>query len=250
MGEERVLEASGTLDGSVDVPEPVTWGALRLSPDKDGRPRFELRLDVSGLPDEGIGAVLGRVGPAVQAAVAAACGAWVDVTVSGWSYPHRELRRVGKAQGSSWAVRVNVDSGDGIAAGHGRDALHAVLGGPDRRLAELYEVYLLGVRAVHTTAPVVGMWAFATVLEEEALPKEHNLGHVPALAKRLRDRGYELPATPARGPDEVRSAALHPTPRSPLPTHDEVAYLRELARAYLLWRARQRRARPSQLPER
>lgn len=194
-------------------------------------------------------AVLERVGPAVQAAVAAACGAWVDVTVSGWSYPHGELRTVGRAQGTSWAVRVNVDSGE-VAAGHGREALDAVLGGPDWRLAELYEVYLLGVRAVQTTAPVVGMWAFTTVLEDEAPPKQRNLRHVPELAERLRAAGYELPAAPARDPDQVRAAALHPTPSSPLPAHDEVAYLRELARAYLLWRAHQRRVRPSQLPER
>lgn len=249
MGEDRVFEASGSLNGPVDVPEPVTWGRCACRRTRTDGHASSCFLDVSRLPDEGMAAVLERVGPAVQAAVAAACGAWVDVTVSGWSYPHGELRTVGRAQGTSWAVRVNVDSGE-VAAGHGREALDAVLGGPDWRLAELYEVYLLGVRAVQTTAPVVGMWAFTTVLEDEAPPKQRNLRHVPELAERLRAAGYELPAAPARDPDQVRAAALHPTPSSPLPAHDEVAYLRELARAYLLWRAHQRRVRPSQLPER
>jgi hypothetical protein len=44
---------------------------------------FEVTLDIADRPTEEMDALLKRVGPAVQAAVAAACGAAVEAHVSG-----------------------------------------------------------------------------------------------------------------------------------------------------------------------
>lgn len=64
-----------------------------------------------------------------------------------------------------------------------------------------------------------------------------NLGHVIDLARGLRDEGHPIPREPERGPDEIRASALHPTPKSPLPTTEEVAWFREVTSAYLMHRA-------------
>ncbi len=239
MENKRTFTAGGVLSGPVDmISAPVTWGPLRFY-EEDGRVHFELKLDVSGRRDEEVAPLLERVGPAVEAAVAAASGAAVQAHVSGWSYPAGQVYQVGSAITLAWDVNVGLDAFDG-AAGRGQAALEAVLEGDDRRLRDLYEVYLLGVRAVQTVAPVVGLWAFSTILEEEAPRGKHNLDHVPALVEQLRIRGQEIPGAPARNLNEIRAAALHPSPRSPLPTADEVGWFRQAAHAYLLDRASRR----------
>ncbi len=197
---------------------------------------FELELDAAARGDEEMEALLNRVAPAVEAAVAAASGAAVQAHVSGWSYPHGGLRRVGRAAVISYGINKGI-AAEGDAPERGQAALAAVLEGGDRRLRQLYDVYLLGVRAVQSIAPVVGLWAFSTVLEEKAPPNRHNLAHVPALVSQLRAAGYAVPQMPGRHLDRIRAAAMHPTPKDPLPTTDEVAWFREAARAYFLHRA-------------
>jgi hypothetical protein len=227
------LEATGVLTGPVDLAEQVIWGPLRLW-QQDGRIRFEMNVEIDDRPAEEMEVLVQRVGPAVRAAVAAASGAAVDVDVSGWSYPTGELRRVGSTLRTGWAIHVSLQAD---TAPQAESALKAVLGGSDPRLADLYEVYLLGVQAVQTIAPVVGLWAFATVLEEDSPSGKSNLQHLPALAEQLRAEGQAVPPTPERKPDRIRAAALHPTPKDPLPTAEEVAWFQELAMAYLVRRA-------------
>ncbi len=146
----RTLEVAGVLTGPVDLLKPVTWGPVRFW-QQDGRVHFEVVLDVTGRPDEEMEPLLERVGPAVQAAVAAACGVAVEAHVSGWSYPAGELRHVGTAVTIAWAVHIGLEA-EAEAAPQGQAALEAVLKGADHRLAELYKVYLLGVRAVQMIA--------------------------------------------------------------------------------------------------
>lgn len=236
MKDERMLQAEGFLVGPVDLVAQADWGPARLWAEEDGRVHFELLLDVAGRPDDDMEPLLQRVEPALQAAVAAACGAAVTAHLSGWSYPRGELRNVVSSVVSRSAVLAGLDITTG-AGERGLRVFQAVLEGEDRRLAELYEVYLLGVQAAQTIAPVVGLWAFSTVLEEEAPPKKRNLNHVPKLADELRAKGYTVAGNPQRNVDVIRAAALHPTPKSPLPTPQEVSWFRELAGAYLLDRA-------------
>lgn len=236
MKDERMLQAEGVLIGPVDLVAQVNWGPVRLWPEEDGRVHFELLLDVAGRPDDDMEPLLMRVEPALQAAVAAACGAAVTAQLSGWSYPQGEVRNVVSSFVSRSAVLAGLDT-TAAAGESGLCVFRAVLEGDDRRLAELYEVYLLGVQAAQTIAPVVGLWAFSTVLEEEAPPKRHNLNHVPKSADELRAKGYAVAESPQRDLDAIRAAALHPTPKSPLPTPQEASWFRELAGAYLLNRA-------------
>jgi len=188
----------------------------------------KLEMDVSDVVDDGMEPLVRRVGPAVRAATGAACGAAVQVDVLGWSYPAGDLRRVGKALPIRWSVQVGLDT-TVEAASRGQAALEAVLEGADVRLDELYKVYLLGVEAAQTIAPIVGLWGFTTVLEEAALKgeKQGSLLHLPRLINDLRNRGYSLPAAPSsRDPARIRVAALHPTPKDPAPTVEEVAWFR------------------------
>ena len=141
------------LTGPVDLVEPVTWGSARFWK-KDGQVHFKVVLDVAERRDEEIEPLLERVGPAVEAAVATACGAAVEAHVSGWRYPTGTRRSVGKALSIRWTVQVGLDAGH-EAAQRGQAVLEAVLDRADARLPKLYEVYLLGVRAVQTIAPVV-----------------------------------------------------------------------------------------------
>jgi len=105
------------------------------------------------------------------------------------------------------------------------------------------------LRALRTVAPVAGLWAFSTVLEEEAPKKKWNLEHVPALMTSIETAGVKVDATPpVRSLDAVRAAALHPTPKSPAPTGAEVNWFREAAHAYLMWRAGRNLTTSSQLP--
>lgn len=55
----------------------------------------------------------------------------------------------------SWNVRVGIDRTPEDVQ-HGETVLQTVLLGNDRRLAELYKVYRLGVEGVQTIAPSPG----------------------------------------------------------------------------------------------
>jgi len=223
------------LIGVIDLAKPVVFGPVEFW-EQDGRLRFKVSFDVAGKTVEEIETLLVRLGGAVEAAVAAATGAAVEAHVSGSSYPYpdSDLRRVTSSLHTSWNVRVGLDAGAKAAA---EAAFGAVVDGTDPRLPELYVVYLLGIRAVQTIAPVVGLWAFSTVLEEANPRKKRDLAHVKELADDLRSDGYHVPANPTRNPNTIRGAALHSTPEKPMPTAEEVAWFRAVTHAYLLHRA-------------
>ena len=204
--------------------------------DEDGETHFKLDIDMSGKPIAEIEALISRIQPAIVAAVAAASGVAVEARLLGWSYPSpdTELRRVTSQMPIRWNVRVNLEPS---GRAWGQAALDAVLGGGDVRLRGLYEVYILGLRAAQSIAPVVGLWAFSTLLEEDAPKGKHNLNHVRGLANQLRANGHAIPPMPSRNLDEIRAAALHPTPKSPQPTAEEIKWFQITAGAYLRDRA-------------
>jgi hypothetical protein len=49
----------------------------------------------------------------------------------------------------------------------------------------------------------------------------------------MRNKGFPIPKDPKRKPAAIRAAALHSTPKTPLPSDDEVEWFRALAWAYL-----------------
>lgn len=88
---------------------------------------------------------------AVEAAVAPA---------TGWScqaQPDLRTYSVDGRPASKAASYTAIDPDPEAARQRGQDAAEAVLFGPDERLAELCEVYLLGLQAMNTSAPVVGL---------------------------------------------------------------------------------------------
>jgi hypothetical protein len=235
-GNSRTLEATGVLAGLVDASK----GRVAFEPvefwDEDSETHFKLEIDVGGKPIAEIEALIGRIQPAIVAAVAAASGVAVEARLLGWSYPYpdRELRRVTSQMPIRWNVRVNLEPS---GRAWGQAALEAVLSGADVRLPGLYDLYTLGVRAAQSIAPVVGLWAFSTLLEEDAPKGKHNLNHVPVLADQLSANGHAIPPMPSRNLDEIRASALHPTPKSPQPTAEEIRWFQITAGAYLRDRA-------------
>jgi hypothetical protein len=228
-----MLEATGFLTGPLDVAEPVQIGGLRLA-QEDGRVRFDVEFDVAGLDGPEKQDLVGRIKPAVSAAVAAATGTAVEVELSHWSYPNGELRRIGRDLEMRYAILAGIDGSPDVIS-RATQVFTTVAHGADLRLAQLFEVYVLGVRAAQTIAPVVGLWAFATVVEEASPHSKTDQKHVTSLAAYLRWEGYDVPPTPARTPSQIRAAALHPKPQ--LPTAEEVAWFRNLSVAYLTHRS-------------
>jgi hypothetical protein len=116
-------------------------------------------------------------------------------------------------------------------------AFDAVIGRGDHDLPRLYEVYLLGVQAMQTIEPVVGLWAYTRIIEAGSRTGRRNLDHAQDLADELRQEGYVVPPNPRRNPNTIRAAAVHPMPKDPeYPSEDEILWLRQLAYAYLLRR--------------
>jgi hypothetical protein len=91
------------------------------------------------------------------------------------------------------------------------------------------------LEAKQEAAPITGLWAFVNLIEEQANAK--NIDHATQLAANLRQKGYRIAADPTRQPSRIRVAALHPTPKDPLPTNAEIFWLMDIARAYLVDRA-------------
>ena len=113
----------------------------------------------------------------------------------------------------------------------------AVLNPSDERLVELISLFALGLKGAQAAALITGLWAFANVIEEKS--SKPNIDHATQLAADLRKKGYGIGPDPARGPSRIRAAALHPTPKDPLPADDEVRWLLDIARSYLVDRASQ-----------
>lgn len=240
-----VLDLSGTIAGSLQLSGPKTLGPVQLWYDQN-EIRFRLVCTAPEQPLDDSQAMVDRAVLAVEAAIAAATQTSVQVHPSGWSYQSSAGRKVTVVARTSFSVFAAVTD-DGAV--QGAAAAAAVLEGPDERLPELYEVFLLGLRGMQTVTPLLGLWAFSTVLEEEAPNGKTNLDHVPRLAEQLRELGYDVPLLdPGRSPSRIRAAALHPTPKEPLPTRDEVEWFRRAAHSYLLSRATAPRSTRSQRP--
>jgi hypothetical protein len=235
LNPQTTLLASGTIDGLLDLTDSIRTGPLHLVPGTE-HIRFDIELDVTGKAPDDCQQLVDRIPLAVQAAVAAATGAAVRAHLTEWSYPNGRLRRIGSQIRSEWSIRAGWPDHPARAAA-ACDAFTAVAIGADRQVADLYEVFLLGVQAMQTIAPMVGLWAFSTIVETAAPlpPPRTNMAHVLELDSYLRSKGHELPPVPTRRPSRIRAAALHPTEESP-PTLDEVNWFRQLARAYLLHR--------------
>lgn len=243
----EVAAASISVEGTVAVPLgslslPVTYGPVELW-ESEGVVHF--RATSSGDPHP-YGPVVRRMRLAVEAAIAAASGASGRANPDLATYAVDGQPALHISRGPTYHLSVSAIEPT-ESQRRGSEAAEAVLLSADRRLAELWEVYLLGVQAVSSVAPVVGLWAFASVLEEDRPPKWRQLDHVSTLAEDLRSEGYSLPPMTGREPTRVRNAALHPTPKDPLPTHEEVVWLQLVAGAYLRRRAHQGRAVPSLL---
>jgi len=230
------LIASGTISGLLELTAPVRTGPLWLTPEQD-HIGFIVELDVAGKTPAECSELIDRIQPAVQAAVVAATGTAVRAHLVEWSYPNGDLDRIGKQLRSDWSIRAGWPEGlEPISSA--QDAFAAITLGADDQLADLYKVYLLGVEAVQTIAPLVGLWAFSTVVETASPhpPPNTNVAHLSDLDSYLRSKKYDLPPAPSRRPSRVRAAALHPT-LEPAPTLEPVDWFRELARAYLRHRA-------------
>lgn len=240
-----LLTVTGVIEGPISLMnDELQWGPVTLRK-AGGQVRFIASVDVTGRDEGEILDLKSRIGPAVEAAVVASCGAATRAEVTDWSYPSGPLTlRVGVAQRSGWNVPTDIDrTPDDVV--HGEAALQAVLADNDKRLKELFKVYRLGIEGVQTIAPVLGLWAFAVLLEEESPRRPPNLAHVPELTKLLHAVGSSASSPPpTRQLDRIRAAALHPTPSDPIPSSDEVQWFRELAGAYLRWRAEGRPQTP------
>lgn len=230
------LKAVGRIDAPLDLRAGIfDCGPLLITQGDDGL-RFEITLDVRHLSLEEIRAMVERIAPAVRSAVLAASGTAAGVHVEGSSYPSSPTtRRVTTSWHTGWTVRTFIDRETNSSI-RGNRAFEAVMSEKDPRLPELYEVYWLGIRALQTVAPIVGLWAFTTILEEEN--HKTNLGHLDSLLDRMSRDGYDVDhPRPTREFNTIRASALHPTPRDWPPTTDEIQWFREVAQQYLAWRA-------------
>ena len=219
---------------------PATYGPVELW-EREGAVHF--RAQVVGEHPSDYPALVRRMQLAVEAGVAAAtgisCTATPDLTT--YSVDGRPALNIGVGASATITVTAAPDASERAA-----EAARAVLLSSDERLAELWEVYLLGLRALTTVAhPVVGLWAFSTVLEEET---PGSLSGIRGLADRLRSKGFSLPSNPQRHPAAIRAAALHASPKADLPTHEEVVWFQLVAKAYLQDRASEGRTAPSVRP--
>ena len=230
------LKASGRIDANLVLRnERLDWGALVFFPGADGL-RFQISMEVQDRELQEIEAAVSRIGLAVQCAVLAASGTAVRVAVNGFSYPVSPLTRgVGGMLTSSWDVEAFLDP-DPTHNLHGRRIFESVMFPSDTRLPELYEVFWLGVRALQTIKPVVGLWAFSTILEDETTG--YNLDHIDDLVEQMAEDGFIVTIQrPSRSLNSVRASAMHANPRNWMPATEEVQWFREAAQQYLAWRA-------------
>lgn len=220
------LEAEGVVVGLMDLAAPTVWGMLELRPEGDVV-RFAARVNLDGKSADEIDQITeSRIAAAVEAAAAANCGVAVTAQVEGIHRPSLDGgQRVTRLLRTSWDVRVlaNRDS-----ASVQRAAATAALVLQGGRPQDLHNVYLLGVRAMQTLAPIVGLWAFSAVVEEAHPDGKQKLTHALQLAAELRAKGYSIPPDPPRAPAAIRAAAVHSSPKSPAPTRDEVNWFRDL----------------------
>lgn len=232
---DTTLTASGRIDGHLGLREDVlSWGPLVLLAGDDGL-RFEIILDVEERSLNEVEAMIERVPLAVRAAVLAASGTAARVMVDGCSYPDSPTtRRVGVSLRVPYDVEAFVDR-EPQSNNRGTRTFEAVLLGTDPRLPELYEVFWLGVRALQTIAPLVGFWAFSTVLEDET--EKDNLDHLNSTLQQMSRDGFDIHLPkPARNVNQIRASALHANPRNWMPTIEDTRWFHEAARQYLAWR--------------
>lgn len=218
--------------GLVEVPDGVDFGPLRfLDRGDDGSRAFEFELDVQDLTDIEREGRLTRLQGAIEACLAAASSAYARVFIEHVAYPKAGMpHNRTRIASADLIVRASIDD-----AQAGVDALYAVLDGSDARLIEMYELYILGVQASQSIAPVVGFWAFSNVLEEIS-EGSNSLNKVPRILRDLRGKGFDIPPDPIRKLDTIRAAAVHPTPELPMPTRQEIEWFQTVAQVLLRWR--------------
>lgn len=229
------LYVEGKIVGLLDLPGPLSWGMVEMRPERD-EVRFSLEIDLTKKsPSEIEQLDAGRVTATAEAADTN-CNVAVQAQVEGMRRSSNQAASGGHVtttRSTSWNVRVLAKT-DADSVQRAAETAALVLAGG--RFEELCRVYLLGVQAMQTIAPVVGLWAFTSVLEEAGSGKP-SVKHALNLAVQLRAEGFVIPQDPARHPAAIRAAALHATPKSPRPTLEDVSWFRDLARAYLCDRA-------------
>lgn len=234
--QDVTLTASGRIEALLDLREDtLEVGPVVFRKDQDGL-RFEVSLDVQRHALADVEAMSERVGLAVRSAILAASGAAAQVHVEDCSYPSGGgMRRVTVFLATSRSVQVFLDR-EPESAIQGARAFEAVMAARDPRLPQLYEVYWLGAQALQTIAPVVGLWAFTTILEEES--RKRDLSHLESLLEQMSRDGYgvDRPKSGAHY-NHIRASALHANPENWMPDAEDVRWFHEAARQYLSWRA-------------
>lgn len=224
----------GKLNGPAECGQPTKWGHVILTPSSDGGVNFEITIPVKDAVEAGH--LVGLVPAAVRAFIALGWAVWVNPVITS----HRFIRsdgtsRVGSQVQISWNVRADLSKGPDSRARTASKIQEAILNPSDARLVELISLFALGLEGAQETVLITGLWAFANVIEEES--SKPNIDHATQLAADLRQKGYSIEPDPVRKPSRIRAAALHPTPKDPSPTDDEVRWLMDIARSYLVDRA-------------
>jgi len=187
------VTVSGHLDGLIACDSPTRHGPLSLREDEQGQVLFEVTFSADS-EDEAHQAV--EVMPAAVAAICAiGWGAWVRARPSDWSVERPDgTLRVGKAVRLTTRARADLSTPPSMPGG--LEAFWATLQGGPERVLELLNVLGLGLRASESADYVSGLWAFATVIEEEAPTGKNNIDHARGMADRLRTSGVAIPADP------------------------------------------------------
>lgn len=226
----------GKLIGPVECSQPTKWGHVILTSSSDGGVNFEVTIPVKNEIEAGH--LVGLAPTAVRAFIALGWAVWVNPVITGYKFIRPDgTSRVGSQVQINWSVQADLSKAPDSKARTAGKIQEAILNSSDARLIELISLFALGLAGAQDTALITGLWAFANVIEEES--GKPNIDHATRLAADLRRKGYSIDPDPVREPSRIRAAALHPTPKDPLPTDDEVRWLMDIARSYLVDRASQ-----------
>lgn len=231
MSRSPELVVYGELKGPVECSQLTKWGHVALAPSPDGGVTFEIGISVKN--DIEAGHLISLIPAAVRAFIALGWAVWVNPVITG----HKFIRpdgtcRVGAPVPINWSVHADLSKAPDPGARAARKVQEAILAPSDARLVELIGLFALGLEGAQATELISGLWAFANVIEEES--SKPNIDRAPQLAASLRQKGYRIEPDPARQSSRIRAAALHPTQKDPSPTEDEIRWLMDIARSYLI----------------
>ncbi len=225
------LIVNGRLAGPVECDRAVTWGYVTLKPSLDGDDvAFEAALSAENEAEAGN--LVGLIPAALRAFVALGWAVWVQPVITGYEFIRPDgTKKVGTQASSGWQVLVDLSKAPDPGALSAGEVQRVVLDPPDARIVELIGIFSLGLKGAQIADPLSGLWAFANVIEEES--RRSNIDNAAQMAADLRLKGFDIGPDPARHASRIRAAALHPTPKDPLPTVEEIRWIMNIARSYL-----------------